>query len=132
MASRLAACAFCVALAACSLAGPADHTYLTASGQPIAPAAPAQTSPWAGQGVAKTSTKNKKKKKDTTATPTPAPAAAPVDPSAALTAAINACKNATLTKGTKSVLAIFSHMRPGAVDEDYVACMKDQGYTVAK
>jgi hypothetical protein len=132
MASRLAACAFCVALAACSLAGPADHTYLTAAGQPIAPAAPAQTSPWAGQGVAKTaSTKAKKKKKDTTATPTPAPAA-PVDPGAALTAAINACKNDTVTKGTKSVLAIFSHMRPGAADEDYVACMKGKGYTVAK
>ncbi len=132
MASRLAACAFCVALAACSLAGPPDHTYLTASGQPITPAAPAQTSPWAGPGVAKTSTKNKKKKKDTTATPAPATPAAPVDPGAALTAAINACKNATVTKGTKSVLAIFSHMRPGAVDEDYVACMKDKGYTVAK
>jgi hypothetical protein len=130
MASRLAACAFCVALAACSLAGPADHTYLTASGQQITPAAPAQTSPWAGPGVPLT--KNKKKKTDTTATPTPAPPAAPVDPGAALTAAINACKNATRDKGIKSVLAIVSHMRPGAVDEDYIACMKDKGYTVAK
>jgi hypothetical protein len=131
MASRLAACAFCVALAACSFAGPPDHTYLTASGQQITPTA--QTSPWAGPGVAKTpSTKSKKKKKDTTATPAPTTPAAPVDPGAALTAAINACKDATVTKGTKSVLAIFSHMRPGAVDEDYVACMKDKGYTVAK
>src|SRR5512135_2120397 len=58
MASRLVACAFCVALAACSLAGPADHTYLSASGQQITPAAPAQTSPWAGPGVPLT--KNKK------------------------------------------------------------------------
>jgi hypothetical protein len=132
MASRLAACAFCVALGACSLAGPSNHhTYLTASGQPITPAAPAQTSPWADAGVAKTSTKTKRKK-DSSTTSQPTPAAAPVDPGAALAAAINTCKSATRDKGIKSVLAIVSHMRPGAVDEDYVACMKDKGYTVAK
>lgn len=131
--SRLAACAFCMVLAACSLAGPPDHTYLTAAGQPIAPVAP-QTSAWAGQGVAKTSTKKNKKKKDTTASasaPAAAPAA-PVDPGVALNAAINACKSATRDKGIKNVMAIFSHMRAGAVDEDYIACMKDKGYTVAK
>jgi len=35
-------------------------------------------------------------------------------------------------KGIKSVLAILSSMRPGAVDEDYVKCMRNKGYTVEK
>ena len=35
-------------------------------------------------------------------------------------------------KGIKSVLAILSSMRPGAVDEDYVKRMRNKGYTVEK
>jgi hypothetical protein len=46
--------------------------------------------------------------------------------------ASKACKYQTRDKGIKSLLAIVSSMRPGAVDEDYIACMKSQGYTVAK
>jgi hypothetical protein len=43
-----------------------------------------------------------------------------------------ACKDQTRDKGIKSLLAIVSSMRPGAVDQDYIACMKSKGYTVAK
>lgn len=40
------------------------------------------------------------------------------------------CKDQTREKGIKSVLAIVTRMRPGAVDEDYIECMKQKGYTV--
>ena len=46
--------------------------------------------------------------------------------------ASNACKEQTRDKGFNSVLAIVSRLRPGAVDQDYIACMKSKGYTVAK
>lgn len=46
--------------------------------------------------------------------------------------ASKACKDKTRDKGIKSVLAIVTRLRPGAIDEDYIACMKDKGYTVAK
>jgi hypothetical protein len=42
------------------------------------------------------------------------------------------CKDKTREKGIKSVLAIVTRLRPGAVDEDYVNCMKSKGYTVAQ
>ena len=57
--------------------------------------------------------------------------AKPVD-KAAMAEAARVCKEQTREKGIKSVLAIFSSMRPGAVDEDYITCMKGKGYTVAK
>jgi hypothetical protein len=63
----------------------------------------------------------------TTATPTKAKP----DPTA-LEQASTACKESTREKGIKSVLAIVTRMRPGAVDEDYVNCMKNKGYTVEK
>jgi hypothetical protein len=63
----------------------------------------------------------------TTATPTKAKP----DPSA-LEQASAACKESTREKGIKSVLAIVSRMRPGAVDADYVNCMKNRGFTVEK
>ena len=53
------------------------------------------------------------------------------DPTA-LEQASKTCKETTRDKGIKSVLAIVSRLRPGAVDEDYIACMKNKGYTVAK
>jgi hypothetical protein len=62
---------------------------------------------------------------------TVAPQAAKPDPKA-LEQASQACKQATLEKGTKSVLAIFTRLRPGAVGEDYVNCMKNRGFTVEK
>ena len=43
-----------------------------------------------------------------------------------------ACKEQTRDKGIKSVLAIVSRMRPGAVDKDYVDCMRIKGYAVEK
>lgn len=50
----------------------------------------------------------------------------------AIEQASQACKSELRQKGTKSVLAILSSMRPGAVDENYVKCMKTKGYTVEK
>ena len=63
----------------------------------------------------------------TTATPTPAKP----DPTA-LEQASTACKESTREKGIKSVLGIVTSMRPGAVDRDYVNCMKNKGYEVEK
>jgi hypothetical protein len=57
----------------------------------------------------------------------------PAKPDAtAIEQASQACKSDLRQKGTKSVLAILSSMRPGAVDENYVKCMKTKGYTVEK
>ena len=50
----------------------------------------------------------------------------------AIEQASQACKARLRQKGIKSVLAILSSMRPGAVDEDYVNCMRNKGYTVEK
>ena len=41
-----------------------------------------------------------------------------------------ACKEETKQKGIKSVVNIFSRLRQGSADEDYVACMKRRGYEV--
>jgi hypothetical protein len=40
------------------------------------------------------------------------------------------CKEQTKTKGMASVLGIFSRLRKGSADEDYIACMKGRGYEV--
>lgn len=59
--------------------------------------------------------------------------AKPVKPDAtAIEQASQACKTELRQKGIKSVLAILSSMRPGAVDEDYVKCMQNKGYAVEK
>lgn len=47
-----------------------------------------------------------------------------------LEAAELACKEDTKQKGIKSVVNIFSRLRKGSADEDYVACMKQRGYEV--
>ena len=47
-----------------------------------------------------------------------------------LEAAELACKEDTKQKGIKSVVNIFSRLRQGSADEDYVACMKRRGYEV--
>jgi hypothetical protein len=49
-----------------------------------------------------------------------------------LQAAELACKEETRKKGIKSVVNIFSRLRAGAADEDYVACMKRRGYEVSQ
>jgi hypothetical protein len=50
----------------------------------------------------------------------------------ALEQASEACKTELRQKGIKSVLAILSSMRPGAVDENYVKCMQAKGFAVEK
>jgi hypothetical protein len=40
------------------------------------------------------------------------------------------CQEQTKKKGIGSLVGIFSHLRKGAADEDYVACMKERGYEV--
>ena len=47
-----------------------------------------------------------------------------------LEAAEPACKEETKQKGINSVVNIFSRLRKGSADEDYVACMKARGYEV--
>ena len=47
-----------------------------------------------------------------------------------LEAAQRGCKDETKKKGIKSVVNIFSRLRQGSADEDYVACMKRRGYEV--
>lgn len=47
-----------------------------------------------------------------------------------LEAADFACKAETKRKGIASVVGIFSRMRKGSADEDYIACMKARGYEV--
>jgi hypothetical protein len=49
-----------------------------------------------------------------------------------LAAATAFCKLDTRGKGLASVAAIFSRFRPGKVDEDYIACMKERGYEVVQ
>jgi len=45
-----------------------------------------------------------------------------------LEAAEAACKAETKRKGVASVVGIFSRLRRGAADEDYIACMQRRGY----
>jgi hypothetical protein len=42
--------------------------------------------------------------------------------------ASKACKEETEKKGFGSVLGIFSRLRPGSSQADYVTCMKKRGY----
>ena len=47
-----------------------------------------------------------------------------------LAAAETACKAETKRKGISNVVAIFSRLRKGSADEDYIACMQRRGYEV--
>jgi hypothetical protein len=49
-----------------------------------------------------------------------------------LQAAETACKEETKRKGIKSVVNIFSRLRQGSADEDYIDCMKRRGYEVTQ
>ena len=40
------------------------------------------------------------------------------------------CQKETEKKSIGSVVAIFTHLRKGSADDDYVACMKARGYEV--
>jgi hypothetical protein len=41
-----------------------------------------------------------------------------------------ACKAETQRKGIASIVGIFSRLRPGSADADYIACMKARGYEI--
>jgi hypothetical protein len=60
-------------------------------------------------------------------TPSATPASA-TKTDAKYEAASKACKEETEKKGFGSVLGIFSRLRPGSSEADYVTCMKKQGY----
>jgi hypothetical protein len=47
-----------------------------------------------------------------------------------LAEAERACKAETRRKGMNSVVGIFSRLRQGATDDDFIACMKGRGYEV--
>lgn len=40
------------------------------------------------------------------------------------------CTEETKHKGTSSLLGIFTRLRKGSAEEDYIACMKARGYEV--
>ena len=42
------------------------------------------------------------------------------------------CKLETQRKGIKSIAGIFSRLRHGSAEEDFIACMKGRGYEVAQ
>jgi hypothetical protein len=47
-----------------------------------------------------------------------------------LEVAERACKAETRRKGMASIVGIFSRLRPGSADANYIACMKTRGYEV--
>jgi hypothetical protein len=54
----------------------------------------------------------------------------PDDAATKLEAARAACTEETKRKGIASVVGTLSRLRPGASNEDFVACMKARGYEV--
>jgi hypothetical protein len=112
-----------LALAACSLANPASHTFT--SNNATRPAASGTQTADASDSKAKHS-KHKGGKGDKGNT------APPKSPGAALAAAEHNCRDTARDNGIKSVLSIVTHLRPGAFDEEYVACMKSKGYEVTR
>jgi hypothetical protein len=58
------------------------------------------------------------------------PAAGGSEASVSREAAAEICAEKTRKKGIKSVTAIFSRLRPGKADEDFAACMREQGFAV--
>jgi hypothetical protein len=113
-----------LALSACSLADPSAHTF-TASSSATAAAADPQTAD------ASAKAKHGKHKKGGKGDEGNAPLQ-PRDPASALAAAERLCRDTARDKGMKSVLGILTHLRPGAYDQEYVACMKSKGYEVAQ
>lgn len=49
-----------------------------------------------------------------------------------LEAAKSACKEETRRRGLSSIVGIFSRLRPGGADKDYIACMRGRGFEVAE
>jgi hypothetical protein len=117
---------FGLGLAACSLADPSAHTFASNNSATAAAADPqsAGDSSTSKAKRGKHKKGDKSKKGDATAQPT--------DPASALAAAEKFCSETVRDKGIKSVLSILTHLRPGAYDEEYVACMKSKGYEVTR
>ncbi|MFD0986763.1 hypothetical protein [Methyloligella solikamskensis] len=46
----------------------------------------------------------------------------------ALAAAKTACEEQTRKSGMKSMLSIFSRLRPGSAERDFINCMEDKGF----
>jgi hypothetical protein len=47
-----------------------------------------------------------------------------------LEAAETACREETKRKGLASIVGIFSRLRQGSADEDYIECMRARGFEV--
>jgi hypothetical protein len=118
---------FGLALSACSLANPAAHTF-TSNNATAAPANNPQTAD-ASDAKAKHGKHKKGSKGDKADKGGETPAK---DPAAALASAEHSCRGTARDNGIKSVLSIVTHLRPGAYDEEYVACMKGKGYEVTR
>ena len=120
-----------LALSACSLANPSAQTF-TSNNSATAAAADPQTADAsaskAKHGKHKKGGKGGKGDKGDKGDAPPQPR----DPASALAAAEKFCRDTARDKGIKSVLSILTHLRPGAYDEEYVACMKSKGYQVTQ
>jgi hypothetical protein len=134
MTARLILCALGLALAACSLAGPSPRSFVPAKpGEAKLEAEPKDAKATEPKDAkAKDSEAKEPKVKGHKSKEAKAKAAAAKAGQTPLEAASEACKTTARDKGIKSLLSIVTHMRPGAVDADYVACMKEKGYEVAK
>ncbi len=109
-------------LSACSLSQPTPKDFVLVNPRAAEDATPPDTnSPdnWSKTGKAKGNKPKAGKEKETK-----------TDSAHQLEAMEAACKNETKHKGTASMLAIFTRLRKGSADEDYVACMKNRGYDV--
>lgn len=112
-----------VGLSACSLVGPSTPSFTSTTPTKTVSAKHESTPGAAGDATSKPK-RGKHKKGEPEADSTP------VDPAAARAAASRACRSSAREKGIKSVLSILTHLRPGAIDEEYAACMKLKGYEV--
>lgn len=116
----LAAVLLGAALPACSLSQPASKDFVLVDKHAAENDAPASSSPpgnWGkiGQAAPEKGVSEK---------------GAGRGAANSLQAAELACKAETERKGIGSLVGIFSRLRKGSADEDYVACMKARGYEV--
>jgi hypothetical protein len=112
-----------LALSACSLAGPATSSFPSTT---KTVAAKQEAASGEAEDSSSKSKRGKRKKGGLESDATPA------DPAAARKAASRSCRDSAREKGIKSVLSILTHLRPGAIDEEYAACMKSKGYEVTE
>jgi len=119
------------ALSACSLVNPSAHTFTSNNTATAAATAPQTTDASGSKAKHGKHKKGKKGKKGDKGDKGNAPQQ-PRDPASALAAAERFCRDTARDKGIKSVLSILTHLRPGAYDEEYVACMKSKGYEVTQ